>query len=478
MGPPKKNSAPTSPAAKEEDITEEKKMFDESFQGNNSLFLDDSMDENNRSQHSENLDVLVLKTALGQANDTIRLLQEKLQKEKSDEVMKEAPTAPDKELPSDDHRTINVRMLDGENFVTEWDDLTSPLPPPPDHGLRSPIVHTVLEQWTDDQGLHASLLAWMERVMTGDNLEDSVPPLTISSLDHQVRDGFMMHVLPLLLRRADIHVAVQMRAQRQTTYDLAVSVNQKQPTGNGHSVGARSPSLLDHHAHEEWHVKKPYDRDSGSHSAVTVPINNSAAPNGPDAQGQHEDAEYSHFDIPHATSEDMDDNPQSTFMGALGGALGGLLSRGKYTAVQSPSSRFHNDASAPGFAPPPSAQTMVNAASSSNPAPSGNRVAELDHQPYHRVVSAPPGRIGVTFVEYRGHAMVADMAPDSPLSSWVFPSDILIAVDEVPVSGMRVRDIIQILTKRKDRQRALRVISSHAMNEFTLNQSAMGDEEP
>ena len=81
-------------------------------------------------------------------------------------------------------------------------------------------------------------------------------------------------------------------------------------------------------------------------------------------------------------------------------------------------------------------------------------------------------------MEYRGHAMVADMAPDSPLSSWVFPSDILIAVDEVPVSGMRVRDIIQILTKRKDRQRALRVISSHAMNEFTLNHSALGDEEP
>jgi C-terminal processing protease CtpA/Prc len=89
-------------------------------------------------------------------------------------------------------------------------------------------------------------------------------------------------------------------------------------------------------------------------------------------------------------------------------------------------------------------------------------------QPYHRVVSAPPGRIGVTFVEFRGHAMVSDVAMDSPLAGWVFPSDILIAVDEIPVSGMRVRDIVKILSTRKDRQRAMRVISSHDMNEFTM----------
>ena len=46
-----------------------------------------------------------------------------------------------------------------------------------------------------------------------------------------------------------------------------------------------------------------------------------------------------------------------------------------------------------------------------------------------------------------------------------------LAVDEIPVSGMRVRDIVKILSTRKDRQRAMRVISSHAMNEFTrMNQ--------
>lgn len=71
--------------------------------------------------------------------------------------------------------------------------------------------------------------------------------------------------------------------------------------------------------------------------------------------------------------------------------------------------------------------------------------------------------------------MVSDVAATSPLYGWVFPSDILIAIDEVPVSGMRVRDIVKLLTTRNQRQRALRVISSHAMNEFTLNTSGMND---
>ena len=481
--PRKHDTVPSTPVAKdaEEEDDDDNKLFDESFQGNNSLFQDTSlMEDRNQSQASGNMEILVLKTALEQANETIRLLHEKLHKGKTEEERDEAPTVdiPETSLSSDEHRTINVRMLDGENFVTEWDDLTSPLPPPPDHGLRSPIVHAVLQQWTDDHVLHDSLLSWMERVMTGDNLEDTVPPLTISSLDHQVRDGFTMHVLPLLLRRADIHVSVQMRAHRRTSYDLAISAQQKRSAMDGNAVDSRAPSLLDQHAHDEWDGK--YDQiasaDSGSHSAITAPIGN-VAPRSlyPSQDG---DAEYSHFDIPHAGSGDVEDVPQPTFMGALGGAIGGLLSRGKYTAVQSPS-RFHTNASPPGF-PPPGIRATLEAANSNAAAngPSGNRMAELDNQPYHRVVSAPPGRIGITFVEYRGHAMVADMAPDSPLSSWVFPSDILIAVDEVPVSGMRVRDIIKVLTNRKDRQRALRVISSHAMNEFTLNQSAHQEEEP
>ncbi len=100
-----------------------------------------------------------------------------------------------------------------------------------------------------------------------------------------------------------------------------------------------------------------------------------------------------------------------------------------------------------------------------------------DQQPYHRVVSAPPGRIGITFVEFRGHAMVSDVSVESPLSGWVFPSDILIAVDEIPVSGMRVRDIVKILSSRRERQRAMRVISSHAMNDFTMMDSVALNEE-
>jgi C-terminal processing protease CtpA/Prc len=72
--------------------------------------------------------------------------------------------------------------------------------------------------------------------------------------------------------------------------------------------------------------------------------------------------------------------------------------------------------------------------------------------------------------------MVSDVAPQSPLFGWVYPSDILIAIDEVPVSGMRVREIVKLLTARKERQRALRVISSHAMNEFTLNTSTAGSD--
>ena len=63
--------------------------------------------------------------------------------------------------------------------------------------------------------------------------------------------------------------------------------------------------------------------------------------------------------------------------------------------------------------------------------------------------------------------MVSDVVPESPLNGWVFPSDIVIAVDEVPVSGLRVREIVELLKIRKDRQRALRVISSHAMQQST-----------
>jgi len=71
--------------------------------------------------------------------------------------------------------------------------------------------------------------------------------------------------------------------------------------------------------------------------------------------------------------------------------------------------------------------------------------------------------------------MLSDVHDDSPLAGWIFPSDILIAIDELPVSGMRVRDIIKVLKDRNGRQRALRVISSHDMSELTLNMSSNND---
>jgi hypothetical protein len=157
-------------------------------------------------------------------------------------------------------------------------------------------------------------------------------------------------------------------------------------------------------------------------------------------------------------------------MSALGGALGGLLTRrkppGHATLHESGASHLESPAAAALTA------AAAEAHFESQDDNGGGRGSGED-QPYHRVVSAPSGRIGVTFVEYRGHAMVSDVAHDSPLVGWIFPSDILIAIDELPVSGMRVRDIIKVLKDRSSRQRALRVISSQSMNEFSLNTSGM-----
>jgi len=107
-------------------------------------------------------------------------------------------------------KMINVHMLDAENFVTAWDDI-GPLPPPPDHSLHAPIVHALLEQWTSDRSMHESLLKWLECIIDCSVDICHIPPLTISSLNHQVRDGFIMHVIPNLLRRVDVQVDVKTR---------------------------------------------------------------------------------------------------------------------------------------------------------------------------------------------------------------------------------------------------------------------------
>jgi hypothetical protein len=455
---------------------------------NDSLFrgLSEAESKDALKEQADHMDVLVMRTALDQANAHIRQLHHDLTQGKPESGPPPIVDIPDlfkgqEDSPSDENRMVNVRMLDGENFVTDWDILTPPLPPPPDHGLRSPIVGAVLEQWTTDRALHESLAAWIDRVMSGHDIE-AVPPLTISSLDHQVRDGFTMHVLPLLLRRADIHVTVQTRAHRRTTYDLAVTVDRK----SQHIAYTESRGMMDDEVYgprvDDWSNKLDAgsDRHSGvAHSAVTAHMTN-AARQSPMHYDNHASDDVTTGDyaegnfgggLARSASQDMSEalqlQQQQGLMTALGGALGGLLSRRKYSA--SSPSRFHDA----GSGMPAALRAQLDLTSS--PVPSSSFRGDEDEQPYHRVVSAPPGRIGITFVEFRGHAMVSDVSPSSPLLDWVFPSDILIAIDEVPVSGMRVRDIIKVLTNRKERQRALRVISSHAMNEFTLNASHMNE---
>jgi hypothetical protein len=304
-----------------------------------------------------------------------------------------------------DEQMINVRMLDAENFETDWDEMVPPLPAaPPEHELRSPIVAAVLQAWTSDRGLHESLLKWMEEILASDDddNDDAIPPLTLSGLDHQVRDGFCLHILPLLLRKPDIHVQVQTRLQRRTTYDLAVTVE---------STTTSSTTLND------------------SAATTTVMSNNRIEPS---TRLSYD--EFAERDIKSPDDDDDDEREMTGSWTSISGALWGSL-----TTTTSSTAR----------------RKAVAAAN-----------ADVE-EPYHRVVSAPAGRIGVTFVEYRGHCMVSDVAIDSPLLNWVYPSDVLIAIDELPVSGTRVRDIIKVLKDRSDRPRALRVVSSHSMSTLT-----------
>jgi hypothetical protein len=213
--------------------------------------------------------------------------------------------------------------------------------------------------------------------------------------------------------------------------------------------------------------------NSVAHSAVTAHISNSFVPvgsndvqsrsSGPSQLPVNQEAST----LPGYESNTAANNQRSGqpgLMSAINNRFGGLLNRGK----KAPSLQdVDNEEQS---TPTPSSYSW-NAPS----LPSEDMASDDPIEPYQRVLSCPPGRIGVTFVQYRGHAMVSDVSPESPLSGWVFASDILIAIDEVPVSGMRVRDIVKLLTARKDRQRALRVISSHAMNEFTLNTSLLSE---
>ena len=413
-----------------------------------------------------------------------------------------------------DRKMINVRMIDGENFSTEWGDIVD-LPPPPDHDLHSPIVNAVLNQWSENNETRLALIQWMENILTGANLE-TIPSLKLSGLDHQLRDGFMMHILPLLLRRKDVHVHLTSRAHRQTTYDIAVSVT---PTSFG--VQHNKPDAVSDSGSEDVEFQqRQLSRESKHHlmafhatksgasikddvnvhrspmpfwsrtipglirtpsnagsisTAVTTPISNRTPSRGPHIPGKNRFTSLltdnvkkdggSQLTSPSlgddlsvgSSVDDGSDNKdrqgQSGIMGSISGALG-LLSRRKPSPVEK---GYQGASHSIGHDPPSALRT-----------PTRKVVSIEDEHPYHRVVSAPPGKIGISFVEYRGHAMVSNVSDDSPLVGWVFPSDVLVAIDDVSVSGLPTREIVKVLTSRVHEQRNLQMISAVAMNEITL----------
>lgn len=407
------------------------------------------------------------------------------------ELLQDASKSCESELT--DQRMINVRMIDAENFVTEW-DVVSPLPPPPDHGLRSPIVDTILSRWTDDAATQRALITWVESILEGSS-PDAVPSLKIAGLDHQLKEGFIMHLFPLLLRRKDIHVQVTSRATRTTSYDLAVSVAQAAHTASRLPLGSenhppdtcsmvhRDPAVNQHHSESKCHLMAFRATCSGSikendssyvisetidtsdqhyqifpglvrngsnagsiSTAVTSPISNRTPtkasaysltkkimPNCPPIEGN--DMNTSFPDEPElpimagtspslvddlSVGSSVDDEDfgnrdqglrQNNLINSIGGAFG-LLSRRKPATptARSPYSIFQPNCNSQSqshiFLTPQREVTQ--------PIPSHEK-----NNPYHRVVSAPPGKIGLRFVEHRGNCMVVGVADSSPLSGWV-----------------------------------------------------------
>ena len=345
-----------------------------------------------------------------------------------------------------------------------------------------------------------------------------------------------MHVLPLLLRRSDIEVNVTSRAQRKTTYDLAVSVTSKR----GYSISSPQsqppqPSSMSIMAFQASHgngfIEQPDDQKKlvkqagfNALSAAEDVRNKVSGLFRGSASSQTESspssATYQSFTATHDEQVLSFEKGKEGFMGAIGGAFGGLLNRrknrgasfdetetnyrdhnigslghrtGNHTSVQNSPVQSHEPiafkrvVSAPvvdgihrysrhglsDLPPIPHSPDRVSKVSQNSEnkniavkhiSQNGN---EVDASSFHRVVSAPPGRIGVTFVQYRGHAMVSEVSPDSPLVGWIFRSDILIAIDDIAVSGLPVREIVKIISSKSASQRSLRVISSYALKDLT-----------
>ena len=275
-----------------------------------------------------------------------------------------------------------------------------------------------------------------------------------------------MHILPFLLHRKDIHVDVKSRAQRCTSYDMVVNINKTASKAGSNSMG----TSRHHHAREQGTTRfNPQDmafRASGrgnnfekiseassvTHSAVTTFVSN------------HQLQDHGKRNPKTPLETDIKENipTKSHQPGLVAGAI---------NAVGDLFSRRMNPNDSTRQSSPSTTPTNLQAPTISSPMISESHDDD-DDQPYHRVIAAPPGRIGITFIQYRGHAIVGDVYEDSPLRGWIFPSDILIAIDECPVSGMRVPEIVKLLTARKSNQRALRIISTHEMDDITCTSSS------
>ena len=319
-------------------------------------------------------------------------------------------------------KMINVHMLDAENFETDWEDYMA-LPPPPNHDLRAPIVHSLLEQWTSDRVMHESLIHWIDGILDYSAELQHVPPLNISSLNHQVRDGFVMHVIPLLLRRADIQVEVKTRAHRRTTYDILVSVSKSSqcscisasthnPSENGSVawVDSKKPDSVSIMAFNASSTKFPQDNDDDrltsiisnktSESAVARQYNSMCDKNEfIENRGVWNDDGSVGSSVTGATclrTPPRETEERSVLMKAIGGAFfGGLLSRRNVESGANPSisSRNKNSQSTNFWKPAcnNNEDGYHQFSSTTVPKRSVRQYGEDPRQPFHRVVSVPPG---------------------------------------------------------------------------------------
>jgi hypothetical protein len=221
--------------------------------------------------------------------------------------------------------------------------------------------------------------------------------------------------------------------------------------------------------------------ESTTHSTATALVNNThmATPrfsfdeHNQDFAMQQASSRLSYDEMADAPRAPGETTPGPGIISTLGGALGYLSSLrrppttpGGRASAETPTMRTFLEQS-----PARPSETAVEYHQDAG----GDKTDDFVH-PFHRVLSAPAGRLCITFVDYRGHAMVSDVAPESPLVGFIFPSDVLIAIDELAVSGMRIRDIIKLLKDRSNKPtRALRVISSHDMTALTLHTSVVHD---